>query len=200
MIGIKPLEIDIKLINLRNEDIRPWLSEDIRKIRTLLFHNKSKQGCSFYIQNSEGKLLFDNLMRALRHAYDMSKNYSLSSRVKKIKINDDYDNSINENFDYYGQIYWGNECIKTNDLARIDCDKKGSDLFAGRYYWPDWHVKTTQSMPINYVIDETKRVQLIKKLKENLIEKDTNNDNNSSGSSSNDSVIIIGSDGGDSQV
>ncbi|CAJ0876056.1 14130_t:CDS:2, partial [Entrophospora sp. SA101] len=52
-------------------------------------------------------------------------------------------------------------------------------------------------MPINYVIDETKRVQLIKKLKENLIEKDTNNDNNSSGSSSNDSVIIIGSDGGD---
>ncbi|CAJ0828550.1 8461_t:CDS:10 [Entrophospora sp. SA101] len=158
MIGIKPLEIDIKLINLRNEDIRPWLSEDIRKIRTLLFHNKSKQGCSFYIQNSEGKLLFDNLMRALRHAYDMSKNYSLSSRVKKININDDYDNSINENFDYYGQIYWGNECIKTNDLARIDCDKKGSDLFAGRYYWPDWHVKTTQSMPINYVIDETKRV------------------------------------------
>nr|CAG8492178.1 7516_t:CDS:2 [Entrophospora candida] len=128
MIGIKPLEIDIKLINLGNEDIRPWLSEDIRKIRTLLFHNKSKQGCSLYIQNSEGKLLFDNLMRALRHAYDMSKNYSLSSRVKKININDDYDNSINENFDYYGQIYWGNECIKTNDLARIDCGKKGSDL------------------------------------------------------------------------
>src|SRR5437764_10091332 len=35
---------------------------------------------------------------------------------------------MDKNFDYYIQIYWGSECIKINDLVRIENDKEGSKL------------------------------------------------------------------------
>ncbi|CAJ0756230.1 8585_t:CDS:2, partial [Entrophospora sp. SA101] len=116
IIELKPLEIDIKTIKLGKENIRPWLSEDIKKIKSLCLHNKD-----FYYQKSEGKILFGKFMKALRHGYEMSNSYSLSSKIKKTNNN----NTVN---DHYKQIYWGNECIKINDLVRIGNDKRGSDL------------------------------------------------------------------------